>query len=61
MEKQQTYFLLVYLFFKLQQEVLKPNDIWVSWNSPKLTWRRIFNLENRSSEIVSFPQKELYK
>ena len=26
------------LIFKLQQEVLKFNDICVSWGSPKLTW-----------------------
>ena len=26
------------LIFKLQQEVLKFNDIFVSWSSPKLTW-----------------------
>ena len=26
------------LIFKLQQEVLKLNGIFVSWSSPKLTW-----------------------
>ena len=26
------------LIFKLQQEVLKFNNIYVSWNSPKLDW-----------------------
>ena len=26
------------LIFKLQQEVLTFNDIFVSWSSPKLTW-----------------------
>ena len=26
------------LIFKLQQEVLKFKDIFVSWSSPKLTW-----------------------
>ena len=26
------------LSFKLQQEVLKFNDICVTWSSPKLTW-----------------------
>ena len=26
------------LIFKLQQEILKFNDICVSWSSPKLTW-----------------------
>ena len=30
------------LIFKLQREVLKFNDIFVRWNSPKLTWWQIF-------------------
>ena len=30
------------LTFKLQQEVLKFNDICVSWSSQKLTWRQSF-------------------
>ena len=30
------------LIFKLQQEVLKLNGIFVSWSSPKLTWWQIF-------------------
>ena len=30
------------LIFKLQQEVLKLNDICVSWSSPKMTWWQIF-------------------
>ena len=30
------------LIFKLQQNVLKFNDIWLSWSSPKLTWRQTF-------------------
>ena len=30
------------LIFKLQQEVLKFNDICVSWSSPNLTWWHIF-------------------
>ena len=30
------------LIFKLQQEVLKSNDIFMSWSSPKLTWGQIF-------------------
>ena len=39
------------LIFKLQQEVLKFNDIFVSWSFPKLTWWSNFlNLENRSFE-----------
>ena len=30
------------LTFKLQLEVLKFNDIGLSWSSPKLTWGQIF-------------------
>ena len=30
------------LIYKLQQEVLKFNDIFVSWSSAKLTWWQIF-------------------
>ena len=45
------------LTFKLQQEVLKFNDIFVSWSSPKLTWWTDFlNLEYRSFENLSFSQ-----
>ena len=43
------------LVFKLQQEVLKSSDIYVSCRSPKLNWKTNFlNLENRSFENVSF-------
>ena len=45
------------LIFKLQQEVLKFNDICVSWSSPKTDLVTNFlNLENRSFENVSFSQ-----
>ena len=30
------------LIFRLQQEVLKFNDIFVSWSTLKLTWWQIF-------------------
>ena len=41
--------------FKLQQKVLKFNDICVSWSSPKTDLVTNFlNLENRSFENVSF-------
>ena len=30
------------LIFKLQREVSKFNDVFVSWSSPKLTWWQIF-------------------
>ena len=44
------------LIFKLQQ-VLKFNDICVSWSSPKGDLvTNLFNLENRSFENVSFSQ-----
>ena len=43
--------------FKLQQEVLKFNDICVSWSSPKTDLVTGFlNLENQSFENVSFSQ-----
>ena len=43
------------LIFKLQQEVLKFNDICVSWSTPKTDLLTNFlNLENRSFEKVSF-------
>ena len=42
---------------KLLQEVLKFNDICVSWSSPKTDSEINFlNLENRSSENISFSQ-----
>ena len=45
------------LIFKLQQEVLKFNDICVSWSSPKTDLvTNLLNLENRSLENVSFSQ-----
>ena len=45
------------LIFKLQQEVLKFNDICVSWSSPKTDLVIDFlNLENQSFENVSFSQ-----
>ena len=45
------------LIFKLQQEVLKFNDIYVSWSSPKTNLVTNFlSLENRSFENVSFCQ-----
>ena len=45
------------LIFKLQQEVLKFNDICVSWSSPKTDLVTDFlNLENRSFENVRFSQ-----
>ena len=31
----------IYLIYKLQQEVLKFNEIFVSWSSPKLAWWQI--------------------
>ena len=43
------------LIFKLQQEVLKFDDICVNWSSPKTDLETNFlNLENRSFESVSF-------
>ena len=45
------------LIFKLQQEVLKFNDICVSWRSPKTNLETNFlYLENRSFENVSASQ-----
>ena len=45
------------LIFKLQQAVLKFNDIYVSWSSLKTDLVTSFlNVENRSFENVSFPQ-----
>ena len=45
------------LIFKLQEEVLKFNDICGSWNSPKTDLITDFlNLENGSFENVSFSQ-----
>ena len=46
------------LIFKLQQEVLKFNDICVSWSSPKTNLVTSFlNVPNRSFENVSFSQQ----
>ena len=43
------------LIFKLQQEVLKLNDICVDWSSPKTDLETDFlDLENRSFENVGF-------
>ena len=43
------------LIFKLQQEVLKFNEICVSWSSPKTDLATyMLKLENRSFENVSF-------
>ena len=45
------------LIFKLQQEVLKFNDICVSWSSPKTDLVTSFlNVENQSFENVRFSQ-----
>ena len=45
------------LVFKLQQEVLKSNNICLGWSSPKTELETNFlNLENRSLEKVSFSQ-----
>ena len=45
------------LIFKLQQEVLKFNDIFVSWSSRKTDLVTNFlKLENRSLENASFSQ-----
>ena len=45
------------LIFNLQQEVLKFNDICLSWSSPKTDLVTNFlNLENRSFENVIFSQ-----
>ena len=45
------------LISKLQQEVLKINDIYVSWSSPKSDLgANVLNLENLSFETVNFSQ-----
>ena len=45
------------LIFKSQQEVVKFNDICVSWSSPKTDLEtNVLNLENQSFENVSFSQ-----
>ena len=45
------------LIFNLQQEVLKFNDICLSWSSPKTDLVTNFlDLENRSFKNVSFSQ-----
>ena len=45
------------LIFKLQKEVLRFNDICVSWSSPKTNLvANLLNLENRSFGNVSFSQ-----
>ena len=46
------------LILKLQQEVLKSNDIYMSWSSPKTDLEaNVLNLENRSSETSFFLNK----
>ena len=41
--------------FKLKQEILKFNDICVSWSSPETDQEtNLLNLENRGFENVSF-------
>ena len=48
------------LIFKLQQEVLKFNDICVSWSSPKTDQAINFsNLHHRSFENISFPNSNI--
>ena len=43
------------LIFKLQNEVLKVNDNYMRWKSPKIDLKLNFlNLENQSFENVSF-------
>ena len=50
-------FALRLLVLKFQQEVLKLNDIFMSWSSPKTDLlTNSLNLENRSFESVSFSQ-----
>ena len=45
------------LNFRLQQELLKFNDICLSWSSPKTDLETNFlNLENRCFENLSFSQ-----
>ena len=36
--------LTLFLIFKLQQEVLKLNDVWVSYSSPKTDLETFFKL-----------------
>ena len=44
------------LIFKLQQEVWKFNDVYMSWSSSKIDLQTNFsNLENRNVEYVTFP------
>ena len=46
------------LILKLQQEVLKSNDIYMNWSSPKTDLEaNVLNLENRSSETSFFLNK----
>ena len=46
------------LNFKLQQEVLKLNDIYMSWSFPKIDLVSNFvNFENQSFENVRFSQQ----
>ena len=42
------------LIFILQKEVLKFNDIYVIWRSPKTDLVTILNLENQSFENIVF-------
>ena len=45
------------LIFMFQHDVLKLNDICVSWSFPKTDLETNFlNLQNRSFQNVSFPQ-----
>ena len=46
------------LIFKVEQEVLKSNDISMSWSSPKLIWRQILNLEDLSFGNASFSPRD---
>ena len=49
------------LFFRLQHEVLKFNDVCVSWSLQKTNLKmNILSLENRSFENVSFCQRKLF-
>ena len=50
-------FALTPLIFKLQQEFLKFNDIYVSWSSQKIDMEtNLLNLENQNFENVRFSQ-----
>ena len=42
-----------HLIYNLQQDVLKFNDIFVSWSSPKLTWRQ--NFQTWKIQVLSLP------